>query len=248
MKPLNMRYAQYHSKKTGRRGPLFMDRFKSIVTQEQNYIQELVRYVHLNPIRAGICKSLKALEHYPWCGHSVIMGKYRKNFQNVSTVLRCFASATSKARLLYCQFLNDGLNINENKNSLEDLIRKSNAGVEAGRKTSCWVIGDQKFVQKALSSAKASQLRVSRFEREGGGFEGLTKTICSHFNISCGMLQRRQRGGAASKARKAFAYIAAKKYNAPLKKIGDFLGVGSAAISAMVQPGYNIVNLEKIII
>ena len=58
MKPLNTSYARYHKKKYKRDGPLFRDRYKSILTQDQNYIEELVRYVHLNPVRAGICKDL----------------------------------------------------------------------------------------------------------------------------------------------------------------------------------------------
>ena len=89
MKPLNMRYAHYHKVKTGRQGPLFMDRYKSIVTQDQNYIQELVRYVHLNPLRAGICKNLSALDRYPRCGHSVLMGSKKRRFQVKPVVIVC---------------------------------------------------------------------------------------------------------------------------------------------------------------
>ena len=56
MKPLNTHYAAYHKKRYGRMGPLFMDRYKSIVTHDQNYAHELVRYVHLNPIRTGYAR------------------------------------------------------------------------------------------------------------------------------------------------------------------------------------------------
>ena len=207
MKPLNMRYAQYHGRKTARSGPLFMDRYKSIVTQDQNYIQELVRYVHLNPVRAGICKNLSTLDRYPWSGHSVLMGNSIRKFQDVRSVLRRFGSTDKAARASYCRFLRDGLKENADKDTLIDLVRKSNAGSESGRKAACWVIGDQKFVQKVTASAQARQLRISRFEREGGRFDVIAETICSVFNIPVEMLQRRQRGGMASEARKAFAYI-----------------------------------------
>ena len=50
MRRLNSRYARYFSKKYNRRGYLFQDRYKSIATQDQNYIEELVRYIHLNPV------------------------------------------------------------------------------------------------------------------------------------------------------------------------------------------------------
>jgi putative transposase len=66
MKPLDTEYSLYHKKKYHRDGPLFRERYKSILTQDQNYIGALVRYVHLNPVRAGICKNIKELDRYPW--------------------------------------------------------------------------------------------------------------------------------------------------------------------------------------
>jgi deoxycytidine triphosphate deaminase len=50
----------------------------SILCQENTYLLELVRYIHLNPIRAGIVKDLKSLGRYACTGHSIIVGK-RKN-------------------------------------------------------------------------------------------------------------------------------------------------------------------------
>ena len=136
MKPLNMRYAQYHKENTGRHGPLFMDRYKSIVTQDRNYVQELVRYVHLNPVRAGICKDLTSLDRYPWSGHSAVTGKVNRNFQDVQTVLRRFGNNRKKAQSSYRHFLQNGLKESVDADTLTDLIRQSNAGSESGRKTS----------------------------------------------------------------------------------------------------------------
>jgi putative transposase len=248
MKPLNMRYAQYHSKKTGRRGPLFMDRYKSIVTQDQNYAQELVRYVHLNPVRAGICKNLHTLERYPWSGHSVLMGRIERKFQDTRSVLRRFGPTNAEARKTYCQYLRDGLEKGTEADTITNLIRKSNAGSEAGRKTTCWVIGDQKFVSEAMKHAQERKMRISRFEKEGGGFDRIAEKMQTVFKIPAEMLLIRQRGGVGSEARKAFAYIAAKTYNAPISKVAEYLGVGSAAVSAMVHSGRNIVNSRKIAI
>jgi len=53
MRTMNSRYAKYFNRKYTRRGYLFQDRFKSIITQDQHYLEELIRYVHLNPIRDG---------------------------------------------------------------------------------------------------------------------------------------------------------------------------------------------------
>jgi len=77
---------EYHGRKTGRRGPLFMDRYKSIITQDQNYLMELIRYVHLNPVRAGLCSSLAELRKYRWSGHRNLMLGTVNGFQVKVTV------------------------------------------------------------------------------------------------------------------------------------------------------------------
>ena len=57
-----------------RHGQLFQNRFKSIVCQEEVYLKELVRYIHLNPIRAGLVAGTDKLDRYPYCGHSALLG------------------------------------------------------------------------------------------------------------------------------------------------------------------------------
>lgn len=54
-----------------RSGHLFQNRYKSIVGEEELYLLELVRYIHLNPLRAGLVPDMDALDRYPRCGHGV---------------------------------------------------------------------------------------------------------------------------------------------------------------------------------
>jgi putative transposase len=53
---------------------------KSILCEEDLYLLELVRYIHLNPLRAGIVEELKGLNTYPYCGHYALMGKTEPGF------------------------------------------------------------------------------------------------------------------------------------------------------------------------
>ena len=69
MRPLLSRYAKYYNTITGRTGYLYGNRYRSIISQDQGYLEELVRYVHLNPLRAGIVADFDALSEYQWCGH-----------------------------------------------------------------------------------------------------------------------------------------------------------------------------------
>jgi hypothetical protein len=50
----------------GRHGQLFQNRYKSILCQEDLYLLELVRYIHLNPLRARLVKDLTDLDKYPY--------------------------------------------------------------------------------------------------------------------------------------------------------------------------------------
>jgi putative transposase len=78
MRRLMTGYAVNFNKRHKRSGHLFQNRYKSVVCEEDPYLLELIRYIHLNPLRAGLVKDLRELDKYPWSGHSVIMGR-RKN-------------------------------------------------------------------------------------------------------------------------------------------------------------------------
>ena len=66
------------NKRHKRSGHLFQNRYKSVVCEEDAYLLELIRYIHLNPLRASLVQSLQELDKYPWAGHATILGR-RKN-------------------------------------------------------------------------------------------------------------------------------------------------------------------------
>jgi putative transposase len=74
MRKLMTGYAVTFNKRHKRSGHLFQNRYKSVVCEEDPYLLELIRYIHLNPLRAGLVKDLKELDKYPWAGHSAILG------------------------------------------------------------------------------------------------------------------------------------------------------------------------------
>lgn len=73
MRKLLTWYAIYFNKRHRRTGHLFENRYKSILCEEEPYFLELVRYIHLNPVRARIVSDIEALDTYPWSGHSFIV-------------------------------------------------------------------------------------------------------------------------------------------------------------------------------
>ena len=78
MRRLMTGYAVTFNIRHRRSGHLFQNRYKSVVCEEDPYLLELMRYIHLNPLRANLVKDLKELDKYLWTGHSAILGR-RKN-------------------------------------------------------------------------------------------------------------------------------------------------------------------------
>src|SRR4030065_2123516 len=83
-------YVVRFNRRYKRQGHLFQNRYKSIVCEEDPYLLELTRYIHLNPLRAGMVRSIKELERYPWSGHSAIMGTMKREWQDTGDILGYF--------------------------------------------------------------------------------------------------------------------------------------------------------------
>ncbi len=109
MRRLLTGYAVSFNRKYKRHGQLFQNRYKSIVCQEDTYFQELVRYIHLNPLRAGMVPHLGALNSYPYCGHSALMGKRKRPWQDVDYVLHSFGKRIGNARKEYLAYVEAGV-------------------------------------------------------------------------------------------------------------------------------------------
>ena len=101
-------YVVNFNKRHNRHGHLFQNRYKSIVCEEDVYLMELVRYIHLNLIRAGMVKSIKELNRSPWSGHSALIGYVKRDWQDTGYVLSLFGNGGSgKSR--YMEFVKNGI-------------------------------------------------------------------------------------------------------------------------------------------
>ena len=92
-----------------RSGHLFQNYYKSILCQEEPYFLELVRYIHLHPLRARLVSDLGRLDGYAYAGHAAIMGKRANVWQKVDDVLLRFGKRVSRARQRYRRFIEKGL-------------------------------------------------------------------------------------------------------------------------------------------
>ena len=109
MRKLLTGYAVNYNRRHNRYGHVFQNRYKSLVCEEDPYLLELTRYIHLNPLRAGAVKNLEELGGYPWCGHSGITGRLKRDWQDTGTVLGYFGKRRKKAIERYEKFVGEGI-------------------------------------------------------------------------------------------------------------------------------------------
>jgi len=109
MRRLLTGYAGDFNRRHKRHGHLFQNRYKSIVVEEDAYFRELVRYLHLNPLRAKLVRDLPALDRYPWCGHAGLLGRRPAPWQNCQAVLAWFGRSAPAARRAYRGYVKAGL-------------------------------------------------------------------------------------------------------------------------------------------
>jgi putative transposase len=91
-------YAIAYNRRHRRYGHLFQNRYKSIVCDEDVYFCELVRYIHLNPVRVRLVKDISELGRYPWSGHRALMGREHNAWQACAYVLSWFGKQEATAR------------------------------------------------------------------------------------------------------------------------------------------------------
>ncbi|MDQ1331443.1 MAG: REP-associated tyrosine transposase [Thermodesulfobacteriota bacterium] len=162
MRRLLTGYAIWYNRRHGRYGHLYQNRYKSILCQEDTYLLELVRYIHLNPLRAKVVPDLNTLDGYPYCGHSVLMGKVKCDWQNTDKVLSLYSERTTPARRAYRRFVGNGIEQGKRPDLTGGGLVRSMGGwsaVKALRKAKVFERGDERilgngdFVESVLKSS-----------------------------------------------------------------------------------------------
>ena len=109
MRRLLTGYAVSFSRRHKRHGQLFQNRYKSIICQEDAYLKELVRYIHLNPLRARIVTDISELNNYTYCGHKVLLKKEKHPWQDSGCVLSYFGKSLREPQKGYLQYIEAGI-------------------------------------------------------------------------------------------------------------------------------------------
>jgi REP element-mobilizing transposase RayT len=116
MQILQFRYTRYFNRRYRKVGHLFQGRYKAILCEKEAYLLELVRYIHLNPVRSGVVGDP---DKYLWTGHLSYLGKGKVDLLDKELVLSQFGKGRNQARRRYRQFVLDGLSLGHQKKYYE---------------------------------------------------------------------------------------------------------------------------------
>lgn len=102
-------FAAVFNQRHRRAGRLFQDPYKSVVCEATRHFLELVRYIHLNPLRARVVRDFDALDDYPYTGHSALLSTVPRGWQATEAVLERFGRHPGWARAAYRKFVSEGV-------------------------------------------------------------------------------------------------------------------------------------------
>ncbi len=144
MQMLSFRYTRRINFRESRAGHLFQGRYKAILVDADSYLLELVRYVHLNPVRAGLAA---APEAWRWSGHRGYLGQAETPWLTTGWVLEQFAPGLDAARAAYRDFVADGVG------------GPRRAEFHVGNGAGGRVLGGDDFIERALVEARETPAR-----------------------------------------------------------------------------------------
>jgi putative transposase len=241
-------YVVSYNKRHRRHGPLFQNRYKSILCQEDTYLMELVRYIHLNPLRAGIVENLNGLLRYRWCGHRVLMGKVDLPFQDSNYVLGYFGDTRRKAQEAYLSFMEAGIGQGERHDLIGGGLIRSYGGWkeiknfhgEDRLKGDERILGDSAFVLRVLSDTEEKITRRTSHKLAGMDIDGVERKIITLFDISHDDLISRRRRAHLVEARSIFCYWTVAELGIPATTIARYLAMTQPGVGYAVERGKRI--------
>jgi putative transposase len=212
MRSLLTGYAGAFNRRHRRSGHLFQNRYKSVVVEDEPYFLELVRYIHLNPLRAAIVPDLRTLGHYRWSGHAVLTGTHEILWQDTQEVLRRFGPTVRRARAAYSKFVSDAQGQGRRPDLQGGGLVRSLGGWSAVKELRRGqeaytgdprILGTSPFVEQFRSELESQERRAPH----GHSLPALMHHVCQHVGITEEQCAGGGRQRLATRAREGVAYI-----------------------------------------
>jgi putative transposase len=243
MRRLLTGYAINYNLRHKRHGHLFQNRYKSIICEEDTYFRELVRYIHLNPLRAKLVQDIAELEQYLWSGHSVLIGKKKNDWQDRTYVLKCFGRQIKEAIKAYKDYVKKGIEKGQRPELVGGgLVRsmggwsqvKSMRSRDARELFDARILGSGDFVDQIIKDASINvKYQFTESERTRN-VEEYIATVCKKENLTIKELSSGSRRQHVPRTRALIAKHIVKNYGVTLAEAARHLGVSTSAVSKML--------------
>lgn len=211
MQNLSFRHTIWINARKKRVGHLFQGRFKALLVDADSYLLELVRYTHMNPVRAGMAVHPNA---YPWSSHAAYLGREALPWLESQAVLAQFSEHLGVARERYDHFMNQGI----------DEVHRSefHCGTSDAR-----VVGDDNFVQSILAGDDIDDIRC--------GLDDCIEMVCRGYDLQVSVLSRRSRTRRPAEARAVIAWLMQRYGAESLSDVAKRFGRDVATMSIAVR-------------
>jgi hypothetical protein len=187
MQPLQLSYSLYFNRQYRHVGHVFQGRYTAILCERDAYLLELVRYLHLNPVRAGIAKRPDA---WSWSSHrAYLKGTGSPVPLHMESVLGQFGNQPGKARVAFQDFVREGLTVGHRADLYQTFERQ--------------VLGTEPFAEAMLRPRRGEhdlRLRVT--------IDEILEAVGATWGLDREALRAPVRARGAAQARAAAAHIA----------------------------------------
>ena len=231
MRHLNGVYTQRYNKRHGCDGQLFRGRYKSIVIESDSYALELVRYIHRNPLEAGIVDNV---EKYQWSSHKIYLS-YAKKWKWVykDYILKLFSKSKPESIRLYKRFVIK--KIPENINRI------------FGRRNLPTVLGSKSFIERIKDKFFNSKdfEEIPETKRLAPDIDKIKNAVCKAYKIKESDLYKTSRGY-FNEPRNVAVYLIRRLRNDTLKQIGEQFYIEKySTVSSIIERVKNEMKQDK---
>ena len=242
MRKLLTGYVVNYNRRHKRYGYLFQNRYKSIICEDDPYLLELTRYIHLNPLRVRIVKDLEELKAYQWSGHSVIMGAAKREWQDRDTVLAYFGKRRKRAIEKYEDFVGKGIEAGNRPELVGGGLIRSLGGwsqVLSLRRVGSKlfsderILGSSEFVKNVISEAEEKAKETLRLTLKISDLPSLAMKVCEEEGVDEAALRSGLRKRDVVKSRRIFCQIAVRKMGYSGADVARFLGINTSAVNRL---------------
>ncbi len=244
MRSLLTGYAGAFNRRHRRIGHLFQNRYKSVVVEDEPYFLELVRYLHLNALRARVVKDPRDLDRYPYSGHAAILGIHHRAWQDTREVLGRFGRDARRARSLYRAFVADGIPKGSRPDLMGGGLVRTAGGWHAVRELRRGreryladerVLGGSEFVATLLQEVEGRASR--RGAARAISLQALVHKVCRSVGVTPEALAGGGRLADVCRAREGIAYWWIECLGRNGRQLVPALGIRSASVYKAAQRG-----------